>query len=215
MIYDDFYKNNANVFGREPERILVQHSHLISEELPVLDIGAGQGRNSVYLSKMGYNVEAIDTSFVSIQFLEKIKEKEKLNFKVFHSDFKDYIGKTSYYAVLVFGLIQILDWKEIDFLKRKLSGLLREGGLLFITAFTTLDNSCKNISESSKKIGRNSYLKPDGEKRTFFEPGELKSLFQNYKVINYWEGMGPEHRHGNNPVERHALVEAVFQKKKF
>ncbi len=89
---------------------------------------------------------------------------------------------------------------------------MKEGSVLFITAFTTADDSHKVISNNSKRIGKNSYIKPNGEKRTFFEPGELKSIFNDYKKTHYWEGLGPEHRHGDNPIERHALVEAVFQK---
>jgi len=63
----------------------------------------------------------------------------------------------------------------------------------------------------SKKNGKNSYLKSNGEKRTFFEPGEIKKLFKEYEIIYYWEGLGPEHRHGNSPIERHELIEAVFK----
>ena len=212
MNYDEYYKINENVFGKEPERILVKFSNLISKEHPVLDIGSGQGRNTVYLSKSGYSVDAIDTSLFSIQLLEELKETEKLNFRTFHSDYKNYIGNKNYSAVLLFGLMQILDWEEIDLLIKKISGWLKAGGLLFITSFTTSDESYNIIMKDSKKIGKNSYLKEDGKIRTFFEPGELKKLFPEYKILHYWEGTGPEHRHGNSPVERHALVEAVFQR---
>ncbi len=103
-------------------------------EDPVLDIGAGQGRNAIYLSKLGYQVDATDPSFVSIHMMEEIKAAENLNFNTMNSDYKKISGTKKYSAILVFGLIQILDW----------------------------------------------------------------------------EGIGPEHRHGNSPIEKHALVEAVF-----
>lgn len=214
MDYNLYYKINTDVFGKTPEKILVDYAKLISKEYPVLDIGAGQGRNTIYLSKLGYEVDAIDPSSVSINLMNENKKAEKLNLNTFNTDFKNFTSNKNYSAVLVFGLIQILDRDEIDLLKNKISSWLNKDGLLFITSFLVPDDSHKRIRNESKAIGKNSYLRPSGEKRTFFEPGEVKKLFHEYKAIHYWEGLGPEHRHGNSPVEKHALVEAVFQKLK-
>jgi tellurite methyltransferase len=212
MDYNLYYKTNADVFGKTPEKILVDYAKLISKECPVLDIGAGQGRNTIYLSKLGYEVDAIDPSSVSINLMKEIKKAEKLNFNTFNTDFKNFTSNKNYSAVLVFGLIQILDRDEIELLKNKISSWLKKDGLLFITSFLVSDDSHERIRNESKEIGKNSYLRPDGEKRTFFEPNEIMKLFQEYKSVYYWEGLGPEHRHGNRPVEKHALVGAVFQK---
>lgn len=212
MDYNEYYKINQDAFGKQPEDILKKNAHLIPKIHPVLDIGAGQGRNTIYLSRLGYQVDAIDPSSVSVQMMEGMKVREKLNFKTFHADFKDFPNDKKYSAILVFGLMQILDWDEIDLLKRKISGWLQEGGFLFLTSFTVADASHKTIRENSKIIGKNSYLRHSGEKRTFFEPKEIRELFQEYKPISYREGLGPEHRHGNGPIEKHAIVEAVFQR---
>lgn len=211
MDYNEYYSINKNAFGAQPEKILVKYSHLIPGEFPVLDIGAGQGRNTIYLSKLNFKVDAIDPSSVSIRLMKEIRKQNKLNFCTYHSGFKDFFSEEKYSSVLVFGLMQILDWDEIYLLKNKIDSWLHKNGLLFLTSFTTKDNSHNTTMQNSERIGKNSYLKPGGEKRTFFEPGEIKNLFQEYKAIHYWEGMGPEHRHGNGPEEKHALVEAVFK----
>lgn len=212
MDYNNIYKNNENVFGKDPEKILVEYSSLIPKDKHVLDIGAGQGRNTRYLSKLGYFVDAIDTSEISIQKLESIKETENHNIKINKVDYNNFTGEEKYSAILLFGIIQILDWDEIYILREKVSNWLENGGMLFITAFTISDDSLRSIISTSKRIGENSYRKPDGENRTYFESGEIKELFEEYKTVHYWEGLGPKHRHGNNPIERHSMVEAVFQK---
>ena len=211
MNYNEYYSINKDAFGKKPEKILVDYAHLLSKQFPVLDIGAGQGRNTAYLSKLNYLVDAIDPSSVSVQTMKEMKAHENLSFNTFHADFKDFPGDRKYSAILVFGLIQILNWDEIALLKNKIAGWLQKEGLLFITSFTTKDSSFKTIRENSEKIGKNSFLRPGGEKRTFFEPGEIKKLFKEYKSLYYWEGLGPEHHHGNGPIERHAMVEAVFK----
>ena len=45
----------------------------------VLDLGCGQGRNSLYLSLLGYDVTSWDHNENSIAFLNETKEKENLN----------------------------------------------------------------------------------------------------------------------------------------
>ncbi len=74
MTYDAYYNHNKNAFGKEPEKILVEYAHLLNKKEAILDIGAGQGRNTFYLAKLGYSVDAIDTSSVAIESLKKNKE---------------------------------------------------------------------------------------------------------------------------------------------
>ena len=157
MDYNQSYISSKEYFGRYPEKILVEYSHLISKGDPVLDIGAGQGRNTIYLAKQDFNVEAIDTSEVSIQFLENIKTELNLNFTTVLSGFNEFEFNKKYSAILVFGLLQILEWDEINLLKQRTSNCLIDGGIIFVTAFTTLDNSYSTISSNSKNIGRNSF----------------------------------------------------------
>ena len=184
---------------------------MISKEKPVLDIGAGQGRHTQYLSECGYSVEAIDTSTTAIRQLNDIKDRDKLDYSTFVSDFQNFAPGGKYSTILVFGLIQILSWEEIALLIKKLSTWLDKDGLVFITAFTTEDDSYKVIAGQSKVVGKNSYLKPDGEVRTFLEPGELKELFNNFESVHYKEYTGPYHHHGDNELQRHEIAEGVFR----
>jgi hypothetical protein len=60
-------------------------------------------------------------------------------------------------------------------------------------------------------IGKHSFGDGQGNLRTYLEAGQILDLFVDYRVVHHWEGLGPEHRHGDGPLERHALIEAVFQ----
>ncbi|MCF8242295.1 MAG: methyltransferase domain-containing protein [Melioribacteraceae bacterium] len=212
MGFDEYYKSIENAFGSEPEKILTSFHHLIQKDYPVLDIGAGQGRNSIHLADLGYEVDAIDPSPVSVLTIDETCKKLNLRVNTFHSGFIEFKTDAKYSAILLFGLMQILTWEQIEILKDRLTGWLLHGGLLFVTSFTTDDNGFKNIKKTSEQIGRNSFRKTNSEIRTHFEPGELQSIFNEYEIIHYCEGLGPEHRHGDNPPERHAMVEAVFRK---
>ena len=58
--------------------------------------------------------------------------------------------------------------------------------------------------------GRSSTPRDRG--RTYLEPGELAGLFPDFELVHSWEGLTPEHRHGDGPPERHGRAEAVFRR---
>ena len=77
MSYDKTYKEFNNVFGGAPEEILVEFFDKIDKTKFVLDIGGGQGRNSIFLAEKGFQVEAIDTSIIAVETLTEISQKKK------------------------------------------------------------------------------------------------------------------------------------------
>ncbi|MEM9053448.1 MAG: methyltransferase domain-containing protein [Bacteroidota bacterium] len=77
MDYDSLYDNTLNYFGNPfPEVLKFFESRETMES--VLDVGCGQGRNALPLSKMGFKVRAIDTSAVAIDQLSKKADNDNL-----------------------------------------------------------------------------------------------------------------------------------------
>jgi len=211
MSYDRMYREIENVFGDKPEEILINYHHMLRKDIPVLDIGIGQGRNSLYLAKKGFYVHGIDTLKVSIDTVNRLALKEDLSIQVYQSGFYDFMPQVDFYsAILVFGLIQMLSWEEIKSLSEKLKSWTEKGSILFITAFTTEDPAYHKTD--GNKIGKNSFSDEKGNITTYLEKDELKKLFEDFKILHYREFIGPEHRHGDGPLEKHGKVEAVFQR---
>ena len=53
----------------------------------ILEVGCGQGRDSIYFAKLGYDVVAFDLSKNAIKFVEKVKKEENLkNLQLFVHD---------------------------------------------------------------------------------------------------------------------------------
>jgi 2-polyprenyl-3-methyl-5-hydroxy-6-metoxy-1,4-benzoquinol methylase len=61
----------------KPYHLLLKFFHQIPKGL-VLDIGSGKGRNSFFLAKKGFEVEAIDIDQQSINEIKK--PSKKINF---------------------------------------------------------------------------------------------------------------------------------------
>jgi cyclopropane fatty-acyl-phospholipid synthase-like methyltransferase len=213
MSYDETYKNTKNTFGAEPEPILINYYHRMSKFQPVLDIGAGQGRNALFLAREGFTVDAIDPSQVAIETISALAAQEGLSIHSHQCGFDKFVPQVDFYSgILVFGIIQILPWEGINLLREKIKQWTRQGSFVFITGFTIADASFVRYSQTWKTIGENSFAGEQGNLRTYLEAGEILKLFSEYEVVYHREGLGPEHRHGDSPIERHAMTEVVLQR---
>ncbi len=213
MKYDDVYRTHRDYFGAKPVQLLVDHGHLIDKSKPLLDVGAGQGRNAVYLARQRFTVDAIDPSKVGIDELASIADRENLAINTHCIRFEDFnTPDAGYSAVLLFGIIQDRDWESMGRLVEKVLAWLTNCGLVFVTAFTTEDPSFERFV-AGEKIGKNSFVNARGVTRTFLEQGEIIELFDGFEALYHWEGIGPLHQHGENPPERHATAQAVLRKK--
>jgi SAM-dependent methyltransferase len=218
MAYDILYGENRDYFGAQPESILEDHCGLLDRSVPVLDIGAGQGRNSLYLARQGYRVIALDPSPVAIDTIADEAAKEQLPIEPHACGFETFApGEERFGGALLFGLIQILDWDGIKNLIDRTGRWTQAGGHVFITAFSTEDPRYETHADAGKKIGNNSFVisgsdSAEGEIRTYLERNEILGLFAGWEIAHHWEGLGADHRHGDGPPERHGRIEAVLRK---
>ena len=212
MDYDELYFRHDNYFGYGPEQFLLDHYHLIEVGKPILDIGAGQGRHSIYLAREGYTVHALEPSRVAINTIYEISKVEHLSIRIISSTFESFDLQADYSAILMFGLLQVLSWQLIDELIAKLDMWAKPDSLLFCSAFTTEDPTYERNARELKQVGKNSYIDSRNRYLTYLETNEILTLFPHQKVIHHWEGAGSEHRHGDGPSHFHGLVHAVLRR---
>ena len=213
MCFDDVYANVKDLFGATPDPILVRFRDAIPVGPPALDLGAGQGRHTFYLARRGMTVHALDPSRVALDEIARIARDEDLPVTTHLASFEYFAAPVPVYsAVLAFGLMPLLDWASIESLAQRLTEWTREGSLVFATGFTTGDSRFQQVASSCRKIGKNSFAQPNGELRTYMEPGEVTRLFEGFEVVHHWEGLGPVHQHGSLPPERHAMFELVLKR---
>ena len=211
--YDDYYRSTPEVFGSEPNTILVEHAELIELSTTALDIGCGQGRNTLFLARRKIRVHALDSSIEAVRAVEVAAELEGLPIRTIHGGFESLDpDPDGYGAILVFGLIPDLRREQVTALTAAIEKALAPNGVLFITAFGTWDPAFDRHQSEWTENTENSFCSLDGVVRTYLEPGELVALFPGLEVIHSWEGLGPEHRHGDGPLERHGLAEAVLRR---
>jgi cyclopropane fatty-acyl-phospholipid synthase-like methyltransferase len=211
--FDEAYRSGEGYFGELPERLLVENLASIDTGLPVLDIGSGQGRHALYLADNGFVVDALDPSRLAVDQVSRAAAARDLPIRAISGTFQELrAAGGAYGAILVFGLVPVLDREQINALAAMVGSALAPQGLLFISAFGTWDPAYSRHASEWFEVGANSFRGPDGDLRTYLEPGELLQFFPRFDVVASWEGHGPEHRHGTGPIERHGLAEAILRR---
>jgi len=220
--YDRAYADDRDLFGASPEPTLLHFLDHLDRDRPVLDIGAGQGRNALAVARAGLAVDALEPSAVGRSALGRRAGREALAVRVLTAGFDAHDAPPGHHGgVLAFGLIPDLDWAGIHRLAERCVHWLAPGGLLFVTGFTTEDPAVARFRAEWREIGPGSFADPSGlggdtgspgtRIRTYLAPDQILTLFPSLAVLHHQEGLGPEHRHGDGPPERHGRFEVVLQ----
>lgn len=211
--FDDLYASVDDYFGLEPDDLILRFNRQFNRTGRVLDIGAGQGRNALFLARRGVSVDALELSAVAAEQMRRRASGQELPLRIFQGGFEAFSPDVEHYTgILVFGLIQELPRESIGTLISRVNAWTREGSLALLTAFTVDDPAFEDISQDWRMIGRSSFSNDTGFVRTFLESGELRLLFGGWEALHYWEGLGSEHIHGGDAPHRHGRVEALFRK---
>lgn len=88
-MWDKRYATDHYIYGTQPNRFLAQNFTEIAKG-KVLCLADGEGRNSVFLAKQGYNVTAVDASAVGIEKAKKLAQDNNVNIDYIHADLATY-----------------------------------------------------------------------------------------------------------------------------
>ena len=216
MTYDDSYSHVNDYFGLKPTPLLVDWLDKLAPGT-VLDIGAGQGRNTLFLAKQGYDVYAIDPSEIGIKTIEMKAKELKMPLQEFvHcavGGFEAYDPQGRQFStILLFGILQHLSPEQIELLSEKLKFWATKGAYFFLSAFTTKDNGFKIAKSKCKPLSEYSFTSKENGIQTYVDGSHLKQLFPQFEPVFISEEWGEEHRHGDGPLEKHHELNAVLQR---
>jgi len=166
--WDRKYTDNEKLLGfREPSKLLTRYMSS-APGTKALDIACGTGRNTLYLSAQGFEVDALDISAVALQELTQHMQKAT-DLSFIHTqlvDLDSYTPPLSTYDIIV----------QTNFLDRRLIPLLAKsltkGGILIIETYM--------IDPENQKKGSNPiYLLQEGELPRYFD--------EEYEILFYDE----------------------------
>lgn len=205
--YDTEYKQTECFWGEDPGKFvkkLLEYERDFNRKTAI-DIGAGEGKNSFYLAKLGYEVTAVEVSKYAVKnFVNRIiretesgnESAEKIN--VILCDGRKWITKEHFDLVVSYGMLHCLPSKQqiVNFINR-MREITNPGGYNIIVTFME-GEPVPNIQE---------YLKP-----TFLTKGELITFYKDWDILEYEEDV-IEHKHPtSDSIHRHSLCRMIAKK---
>ena len=182
-IWDRVYSNDSAFFGEEPSDFAQKcYSDFKRYDVKtLLELGCGQGRDSIFFASNGLNVHAIDSSKVAIENInQKIKGKNIAlhlsHFEVrqdlpFDSNYFDAVYSHMFYNM------RFTD-EELSYLFKESSRVLKNNGLLCFSVRSDKDV----FYNKGKKIGSNIY-EINGFQIRFLTKMQIKSFLSDYFEI--------------------------------
>lgn len=168
-----------------------------------LDIGAGEGRNSLYLASRGFTVKAIEPSTVGATKIKERAINNSFDIEVYNTDFLTVSSEISNIGFVV--ALTSLEHMEYTYLSKTISEIkrvLKIGGYIYIVVFTEEDpgflKKKNDASECSMFI------------KHYFKKGELKSFFSDFRILEYKEYTKEDSTHG--PIHYHGKAKLFAQK---
>lgn len=133
-MWDDRYDTNEYVYGKEPNDFIVT----AFEDIPagrVLGLGAGEGRNEIYLARQGHEVVGVDSSAVGLKKARALALENSVTIETIHADLSDFEIEPESFDAITCIFCHLPPPIRKQLLRRVARGL-RPGGYFILEAFT-------------------------------------------------------------------------------
>ena len=169
-VWNSRYSEPEFIYGTEPNNYLkdfIEHSVKGNILLPA----DGEGRNSVFAAKKGWQVDAFDYSHSAQTKALKLAKENKVFINYSVADIQDFTPNNSYDLIALIYLHLIPEVRSPFF--KKLNSWLNPGGHIILEAFSK--NQLKNSSGGPKDIN------------LLYDLAEIKDDFKGLKIIEICE----------------------------
>ena len=184
---------NPDGLGHEPNRIVRQYAHLIQTGGYVLDLGAGNGRDTGFLIRTGRRVRAVDRQPDAVAYTQRRIDELQSECPAAarsYAECGDVREVTepdgTVHGIVMVGVVHGMESEEAFGLYGRLQQWLAPGGMIFLTAplrhFVASDPRPDPPQEPPGKRFPHTYA-----------PDELPSHFPQLEIVHHEEKNGINH----------------------
>lgn len=206
--FDEFYDSDELSFGDAPTKEVEEYIDGLGGSGLALDMGAGDGRNSLFLAEKGFDVIALDSSKTGLEKLQRIANERGLGdrLKIVHMDAREWeYPERKFDLIVAITLFDHLEGSDINKLFHKVRKSLKRGGYIFIKVHTIEDPGYRGDDDNASELS--------SEIKHYFRPNELLKLLRgNYHIRKYEERTEHDTTHGE--PHKHGFARVVARKMK-
>jgi SAM-dependent methyltransferase len=189
-----------NKYGFEnpfkPDPLSKKALRLLSSGRQLLDIGCGEGADSVFYAKNGFRVTAIDNNKIYLRrFREYKKDHNLANISISCTDIlRHHYPPNLYDAVNCLLVGCCMKRSEFEELLISIKYTVKPGGIIIMSLRNYLDPEFEEYSSTEKMIEPNTFRKKEDccKIRYYIEKNRLRDVFKDFKILYYYEGLSPD-----------------------
>lgn len=164
---------NVSTFSTGPTMDVNEFYELFPKNAHVLDVGCGEGRNSLFMASLGNDVDAFDISENGIKKAKHIADQKGLHINYFCCDLASFVFEKEYDIILSHGVLH-LPYKDVrDTFIEKMKAHTKVGGYNAIGIFT---NRCPATPDNAPYT------------HSLFNVGELPDKYKDWEIVHHLEG---------------------------
>lgn len=208
--YDNYYTNPSPIWGKSKIDIELKKFLKLLDGKDVLDLGIGEGNNSIPLAELGYNVTGIDYSEKALE----ICKKSSSNIRLIHDDIRNFNIETNKYDLIMSrNVLHFLHKDDVLNIINNIKFGLKKSGLVYISLFSTEDPSLSfKLNPPHFDVIENNifYDKATNTYISHFTKDEVLQLFCDFTTVLISDEYIMDLAHGN--PHYHGLIKYIGQK---
>lgn len=206
-IWDKFYSEEDG-YLETPDDILI--NLVRKQELKkAIDIGAGNGRHTIYLATKNIEVKAIDISEKGLSKIESWSKKNNLPVETVAISAIDYNFEVGIYDLAISTGSALNFFKKEDSVKiiKEIQNSVKVGGYVYITLSTIHDSAYQKHLQRANEVEDYTFYSADiGAYMTGYKENELRDLFYKFDILEYKEENILDDGHGEPHYHHTAVV---------
>jgi len=130
------YAGDEFLFGTEPNAWLREHACSLPSGGCILSVADGEGRNSVWLARQGFQVDAFDVADRAVMKARAFAQREGVSVNLTVADVDGYSWPGAAYDGVAAIFVQFADPATRTHLFKRIIRSLKPGGLLILQGYT-------------------------------------------------------------------------------
>jgi len=191
-----YHDKTVSTFANSPTNDIVDFYQNFKPNSHILDVGCGEGRNSIFLTEHGHTVDAFDLSKAGIEKSRAIAANKGLDINFFECDLGDFVFEKNYDVILSHGVLHLPEKAVRDNFIKEAQRNTKSGGLNIIGVFTNRLPATPDNAPFTKSL---------------FDVGELPAKYDGWKILSHDESIFQDSHFGGVSHE-HAYERIIAQK---
>ncbi len=196
VFWENEYLNTEKFVFGDPSPEVIDIVPLLPKSAKILDVGCGDGRHSLYLADLGFEVDAFDISQNAIKKIDYLKEKNNLIINTQVCDVSDFEFTYEYDLIIIHGVLQYISKNKQSEIIELLKKWTKKTGYHILTVFTDEEPIPIDLQEIMVGV---------------FKKEEIKNYYLDWEIVMF-ESRKFTDEHENGIKHCHASNKLVAKK---